>query len=150
MKKLSSKLIDNQKYEVGHWSLDKQLDIMVKLIKLLGEPVAMLLMGALQQKGSLKEVLNSQMSSQINSEAIKAFTSRLNEAEIKTLLKECTEGLLCDGKQISYDVHFMGRIFHLLKVALFCIRHQYQDFLDVLPDQQGSGLGAQVSLNPEN
>lgn len=150
MKKLSSKLIDNHKYEVGHWALDKQIDVMVKLIKLLGEPVAHLIMGALQQKGSMKDVLNSQMSSQINSEAIKAFTSRLNETEIKQLLKECTEGLLCDGKQISYDVHFMGRIFHLLKVALFCIRHQYQDFLEGLPDLKSSGLGAEDSLSPES
>lgn len=142
MKQISSKLIDGKKYEVGHWALDKQLDIMVKLIKLLGEPIAMMIMGSMQQKGSLKEMLDSNLTAQMSSEAIKSLTGRLNEADVKNLLRECTDGLLCDGKQISYDVHFMGRIFHLLKVTLFCIRHQYQDFLDVIPDLKGAGLGA--------
>jgi hypothetical protein len=142
MRKTSQQLIDGKKYEVGHWSLDKQLEIMVKLIKLFGEPVAMMIMGALQSKGSLKEALNAELSLKMSSEAIRALMSRLSEGEVKSLLREVTEGILCDGKQVSYDVHFMGQIMHLLKVALFCIRHQYQDFLDVLPDLAKSSLGA--------
>ena len=148
MRKMTSGLIDGSKYEVGHWAIDKQLDIMVKLIKLFGEPIAMMLMGALQSKGGIKEALSSELSAKSSQEAIKALMGRLNEAEVKSLLRECTESLLCDGKQIAYDVHFMGRIFHLLKVALFCIRHQYQDFLDVLPGL-GAAMGAENTTSQD-
>lgn len=149
MRKTTSGMIDGKKYEVGHWSVDKQLDIMTKLIKLLGEPIAMMVMGALQQKGSLKEALSAELTMKASQESIKALMSRLNETEIKSLLREVTEGVLCDNKQISFDVHFMGQIFHLLKVALFCIKHQYQDFLDVLPGLANGALGAVPTTSPD-
>lgn len=149
MRKTTSGMIDGSKYEVGHWPVDKQLDIMTKLIKLLGEPIAMMVMGALQQKGSLKEALSAELTMKASQESIKALMSRLNETEIKSLLREVTEGVLCDNKQIAFDVHFMGRIFHLLKVALFCIKHQYQDFLDVLPGLASGALGAVPTTSPD-
>lgn len=150
MRKTSTKSIDGHKYEVGHWDIDKQLGVMTRLIKLLGEPLARTLMGAVSEankseknagkKVGMKDLLDMDLSKHLN-EAVSALIMRLNEDEVKQLLRDVTTDLLCDNKPVVYDTHFMGRIGHLLKVAVFCIRHQYSDFLDVLPGL-GGVLGA--------
>lgn len=151
MRKTSTSTIDGQKYEVGHWTVDKQIGIMTRLIKLLGEPLAMTFMGAMSGgKKDVKSILETDMTKGIG-EAVRSLVLRLNEEEVKSLLREiATDSIICDNKPFDYNTHFMGRIGHLLKVVMFSVRHQYADFLDVLPGL-GGVLGAQqVSTTPES
>jgi len=134
MRNTSTETIDGQKYLVGHWHVDKQLEVMTRLIKILGEPLAMLIMGSESSKGqSLKDKLDGEMNMDAIAQAFKGLALRLNEEEVKTLFKDVTHGVKCDGKDIDFNTQFMGRIGHLFKVSLFCIKHQYQDFLGDVP-----------------
>ena len=143
MSKTTTKLIDGQKYECGFWPLEKQLEIMTKLIRLFGEPFANFIMGGAEKK-SVTDMMAKEIDGNTFGKAVGVLASRLNEDEVKYLLRSCTEGVLCNSKPIVYDIHFMGRVGHLLKVAMFCIRHQYSDFLGVVPGL-GEGPGAATS-----
>ena len=137
--KMGEFTIDGHKYQCGTWDVDTATNTLTKLVKLLGEPLVMVLMGAVDSVkekgggGGLQSLMNTELED-IKTEAIgKAFQGlalRLNEQEVKDLFRLCCgQQLLCDGKQIDYNAHFMGRIGHLLKVTMQVLRHQYRDFL---------------------
>lgn len=130
MRKISEKVIDGKKYMIGHWPVDTQLTMMTRLIKLLGEPLAMIIMGG---EGSKKSILDVKLDGSVIGPAISALSLRLHEDEVKQMFRDAVSGVKCDGKDIEFNTHFMGRIMHLMKVATFCLRHQYQDFLEELP-----------------
>lgn len=130
---LGEKLIDGKKYQVGYWDVDTSTATLTKLFKILGEPLAKILLGALEEKKegqSLMDVKLDGAQAKFVAEAFSGLSSRLDEGEVQKLLRQCCgQGLLCDGKQVEYNSHFMGKIGHLFKVAFFVLRHQYSDFL---------------------
>ena len=137
--KMGEFTIDGVKYQCGTWDIDTATDTLTRLVKLLGEPLVMVLMGAVDSQkskggsGSISGLLNTDIED-IKTEAIasafKGLSMRLNEDEVKQLLRQCCgQQLLANGKQVVYDEHFMGRIGLLLKCTMQVLRHQYRDFL---------------------
>jgi len=129
---LGEKEIGGHNYSVGYWDVDTSTATLTRLFKILGEPLGKVLLGALEGKEegqSLLDVKLDENQGKFLSEAISGLSMRLNEDEVKNLLRQCCKQLLCDGKQIDYNTHFMGKIGHLFKVCLFVLRHQYSDFL---------------------
>lgn len=131
--------LDNHKYQCGIWDIDTATDTLTKLVKLLGEPLVMVLMGAAEGhkknggEGGLQGLMKMEVEdlpTEAIASAFKGLAMRLNEKEVKELLRLCCgQQLLCDGKQVVYDQHFMGRIGLLLKCTIQVLRHQYKDFL---------------------
>ncbi len=147
MRKTSEKVIGNEKYMVGHWHVDKQLAMMTRLIKLLGEPLAMIIMGG--GSTSAKSMMEMKVEPATIAKSVASLASRLGEEEVKQFFRDAVEGVRCNGKEIEFNTHFMGRVFTLMKVALFCIRHQYQDFLEEVPvlrEGLGTDLDQAVSM----
>ena len=135
--KMKEVTIDGKKYSFGYWDVDTSTEYLTKLIKLLGEPLAMILLGAVDKKEegqSLMDIDTSQIKGDAIAAAFKGLASRLSEDEVKQIMRQCANGVLCDGKKIDYNSHFMGKIGHLFRVALANLKHQYSDFL-------GAGLG---------
>lgn len=137
--KMGEFTIGSEKYQCGTWDVDTATETLTRLVKLLGEPIVMVLMGVVENKqakgggGGLSALMDTDIDD-IKTEAIaKAFQGlamRLHEDEVKGILKLCCgDQLLCNGKPVVYNEHFMGRIGHLLKVSMHVLRHQYQDFL---------------------
>ena len=137
---LGEATIKGAKYQFGYWDVDTSTEYLTKLIKLLGEPIAMTLLGVVDAKEPGKSLMDVDMDS-VKAEAIaKAFqglATRLNENEVKEILHQCQKGVLCNGKAIDYNAHYMGKIGLLLQVSLANLKHQYADFLG-----DGLGLGA--------
>lgn len=142
MRKTTEVTIDNAKYTIGHWHIDKQTDTLVKLIKLLGEPLVYMMVGAKKPQDAVQSFIDREIDVDGIGKAVAALTLRLGEADVKALLRDMvTDQVLCDGKQFDYNTHFMGRLGHLMKVAVAVVRHQYADFLDVLPVLSSDGAG---------
>lgn len=133
-------VIGEHKYTIGHWTVDKQVEILTKLTKLMGETLLrMFILGGDQKKESTGVMDNPAVMEAVAA-SFGGLVTRLNEQEVKQLLRDIvTDQVMCDGKQFDYNTHFMGRIGHLFKVSLAVVRHQYSDFLDVIPGLTGAG-----------
>lgn len=134
---LGEATIKGQKYQFGYWDVDTSTSYLTKLLKLLGEPLAMALLGAIEAKEdgqSLMDVDMDQLKGEAIAKAFQGLAARLNENEVKEILRQCQKGVMCDGKQIDYNTHYMGKIGLLFQVSLANLKHQYSDFL-------GDGLG---------
>lgn len=139
--KMGEFTIDNHKYQCGTWDVDTATDTLTTLTKLLGESLVMVLMGAVEtakenrkegEPGGLQGLMNmdvEKIKTDVIAKAFQGLSTRLNHAEVKQILHLCSDQLLCDGKRVDYNTHFMGRIGHLLKVTVQVLRHQYRDFL---------------------
>ena len=140
MREMGQSEIDGKKYQVGHWPVDKATGMLTRLVKLLGEPLAMVLLGAINEKKDGSSVLDvdvKNLKGDAIAAAFKGLATRLDETEVKKMFREFTVDILCDGKKVDYDAHFMGQIGHLFRVSVFVLRHQYQDFLAASPALDG-------------
>lgn len=151
MRKTTETTIGDHKYTIGHWPVDKQVKMLTKLTKILGEPLfKMLVMG--NPANAAKEdagFMDNPRVMEAMAASFSGLVARLDEEEVKQLMRDVvTDQVLCDGKPFDYNTHFMGRIGHLFKVAVAVVRHQYADFLDVIPGLSGAaGMGHNSSLN---
>jgi hypothetical protein len=150
VRKTTETSIADHKYTIGHWPVDKQVEILTKLTKLLGEPIVRILIlgGKKEVEGETAGFMDNPQIMDAVASSFSSLVLRLNEGEVKQLLRDIvTDQVLCDGKPFEYNTHFMGRIGHLFKVALAVVRHQYADFLDVLPVLKGAGVSQTSSLS---
>lgn len=135
-------------YQYGFWSPDDGLTRLVTLIKLVGEPIVKLIVGATSAAKNSEKGLDADVDEiQVLSTAMSGLAAQLNEQEVKNFIRGCQDQLLCDNKQINYDMHYKGRIGHLMQVTMQQLRGQYSDFLELLPVARGissaTGLGTQ-------
>ena len=140
MRNTSTKLIDGKKYEVGSWAIDKQIGMMARLLGLLGEPLAMFIMGS----GGAKSVgqaaaglMNKELDPIAVSKAIGQLSARLKPEEMISLFRDVTEGVLVNNKKLNFEIDFNSKLSTMFKVSLFAVRHQYSDFLDAASDLKG-------------
>lgn len=133
--------IDGQNYKVRHFSATRGTRIFARLVKFAGDPVAKFLSAG----KALKE--NDDMAANaVLGQAISALSSRIDENEVETLIKDILESVqVIDAKSGQlrgvgaeyFDVHFQGRIGHLFKVLGKTVAFQYSDFLGDLAGLQG-------------
>lgn len=124
-RKLENVLIDGETYQIGQWPVDKSLEMLTWLTKTLGESFAAL------ANGNIEELMDREISAVIGP-ALKSLIPRLHENEVKERARDIVDGILCGGKKVVYDVHFMGRIGLLFKVMGEVLKVQYSDFFDAL------------------
>ena len=117
-------------YTVTQYSATKGLKTLTRLIRLIGEPL-----------GALTGVDPSQPEKAIT-EAIKALVMRLDEAEVESLIKSMLEGVRVDGQPLMFDIHFAGRLGHLMAVVKEIVMYQFGDFFSLL--QSGQDVVGQV------
>jgi hypothetical protein len=123
--------VGGHEYQVNMWHPDKAIRNLTWLTKMCGEG----LLGLLMQTNSVKDLMDSDVDTQLLYPALKALLSNLNERNMVEKVNEIldADSMLCDGKPIKYETHFMGRTGHLLAVLAQIIKVQYSDFFDVLP-----------------
>lgn len=148
--------IDGETYKVKHFSATRGTKIFARLLKFAGEPLSKFLSAG----KSLKENDDLQADAVLG-QAISALAYRIDETEIETLIKDILDSVQViekkDGKLRAvgneyFDVHFQGRIGHMLKVVMKTVAFQYSDFLGGLADLQGlqgfASKAAQASKSP--
>lgn len=130
--------IGEENYEFGHWTPDFALSMLTRLIKMVGEPVARMIVGAgevAKEKGSMDAEMNEGDTAKIVGEMIGSLGMRLTEDEVRKFFRDAQEQMLVKGQPTKpiYDAHYAGRIGHLMKVTKAQLEHQFSDFLEFLP-----------------
>ena len=138
MRKPKDVKIGEHTYTFGYWGPDEALGRLTKLIKICGEPIARIIVGATSGAKESGKGLDAELDeAKVIGDAISGLALKLNEVEVKAFFRECQDQMLCDNRQIEYKTHYMGRPGHLVKVTIQQLRHQYSDFLELMPVNGG-------------
>lgn len=116
--------ISGAHYEIMHFTPTKSIPLMVRIGKILGQPLAALF-GA-DDNMTVESVLPV---------VVGALTDRLDEQMVLNTIKELFEGATAkDDKgqyqHFEFDLQFMGRLGHMMKVVREILKFQYADFLE--------------------
>ena len=133
MRQLGTYIVDGHEYKIGHWPVDQANENFAFLLNSFGEG----LLAAISSEDMMAEELGGKLLQDI----VKGLFSKLTPKEYASKMREFTSNLLCDGKAFEYNTHFTGRVLHLHKVVFNVLRHQYGDFLDVIPEGLSSTRG---------
>ena len=137
--------IGTEKYTLTHWDPDHAMSMLVRFIKLAGEPLAKMIVGAVDVAKESEEGMDKELTSadqaQFMSDALGSLALRLNEGDVKTFFRDAQKGVISKDGKLSdsgvYMVHFTGRPGQLMKLTMENMRHQFQDFLELLPGLSG-------------
>lgn len=131
---LVKKDIEGKLYEFEQFGAKKSLATLIRLMKLVGKPLA-LMFGSIK---SGEKLLDMDMKSEMISAALAALTENMDSSEVISLMEElCATKCLCDGKKINFDSHFEGKLPHLFKVLWAALEVQYGNFFDAIGGLQG-------------
>lgn len=136
MSELVKKEVDGHDYEFSLLGARESLKTLTKLVKLLGEPMAIAL-GAIGgdrdiEKG--KKILAALTTSDLLARATRALIERMDEDNVADLVEKLTgkATTMCDGKPIIFNSHYEGRLGHLFKVFGAALEVQFGDFFGVI------------------
>ena len=136
--------VDGVSYLINPMGLLKANRIMVRLVKLLGSPVANFLMQLVKgdtkkdKKSLLDMDLNDIVTNNIDKmvDAVMELTSKLDEEEVDIMIKDLlgSKFVIPDGKQyLNIESHFGAYgLVHLYKVMFEVLKVNFRDFLDAL------------------
>lgn len=121
--------IDGVEYVMHQFPAGKALKVLSKLVKAIGEPMAVLSAGANLQ---VEEVLPK---------AVHALAEKLDENEVEGLVKDILKSVHYKNVPVSdvFDTHFQGRIGHLFKVLKETLSYQYGNFIEALVGSMQAG-----------
>lgn len=131
---LVPRTIDGRKYEISQFGASQSWRILVRLSKMIGEPVANLI----SDYDPKKKVLDQDLGKVIPT-AVAALVRNVEEEESLNTIKELVFCTLCNGAPINnanFDLHFRGGIGHMMKVVKAVLEVQYGDFLGAVVDLQ--------------
>lgn len=132
---LIKKDVDGFEYEFSQFGAKRSLRTLIRLSKVLGKPLSLLL-GSMNGSGKL---LDKSLDMDMIGLALNALTENMDSAEVISLIEELTSGdaCLCDGKKIIFDSHYEGRLDHLFKVLYAALEVQYGNFFGAMVALQG-------------
>ena len=128
--------IDGTDYEFHHISVRKLNRLLMKIIKVVGEPIAnsidpKIAEVAKKDKEKAKEMLDI-------GKIVKSLSESLQEDLVDEIIDGLLAGATCLGVGAisqNFDAVFGGRLAHMWKVVVVAAKHYYGDFLD-----EGLGL----------
>jgi hypothetical protein len=151
MRDLVTKEIDGSIYQFQQFNTTTALKIMAKLTKLIGEPL-IIAFGALKADKTAapgagkRNLLDRDIDTAVLAQAARALVDRLDEDEVIAVVKRLTgENIICDNKNINFDVHYAARFGHLFKVLQAALEVQYGNFFSAVAGQAGM-TAAQVGM----
>lgn len=122
MKRTTEIVVDDRTYSVSQYSATKGLKLLPKIVKVIGKPLSVL-SGA---------GLDAEVTGELLSGAIGDLADALDEGAFERMTKEILETtrmMSPESRELVFDVDFMGRYWHLIKLLKEVISFQYNDFL---------------------
>lgn len=128
---LESVEVDGESYQLGLWTVDKSMDILVWLAKRVGGPIGtMMAVGA--SSGTDKDKLDASLDAMLGP-AIQGALADLTPQDIKQHMRSITgEDILVGGTKVDWNIHYRRKTGHMFKVARAVLEYQYDDFLGEL------------------
>lgn len=118
-------------YLIGSWDVDKSLEVFVWLTKTFGEGFVSIFMSPDNGEG-LQNAFEGEAGdaeTKVVEEFVRKVVDRLDPKEYTSYSKKICEGVKCNGQDLNFSQHFMGRMGELHFVMFQVLRHQYGDFL---------------------
>jgi len=118
-------VVKDKTYTIRMFSPTRATKLFAKLVKLAG-PALATMADFDPKKGNEVELL---------SKALMVLAQNLDENQFDVLLKELLNGAVFENQTVDvmFDTHFVGGISSAFLVAAEVIKHNYKDFLHVLP-----------------
>ena len=129
MRTTSKFKVGAHEYQVNMWHPDKAIENLTWLTKVAGEPILAVIVNV----GSLADLMESDVDLTLLMPAVKELITNLHEDQVVYKVNTFVEEMQCDGKDVVYATHFLGRPGHLMKVLAQVLKAQYADFFDELP-----------------
>ena len=128
-RELITRQIDEHKYDVSQFGASQSWKMLVRLSKIMGGPMSELL-----AKYDPKKKVSDQDLGDFLPAAVKSLLSNLDENSSLSTVKELCASCMVDGVRLEpiFDVHFQGKLGHLMKVLGFILEAQYGDFLGAM------------------
>jgi hypothetical protein len=123
MRETLKKDIDGEKFEFLMMPPKVALRILTRLIKIAGEPLGIALAFVTTGEGLDKEVDPS-----VVGKSARALIERLDEDEVMNTVIQLCDYALMNGKKITFDVDFTGRMGLMFKVIAGVLEANYADF----------------------
>lgn len=127
------KVIDDREYDFYPMPPKLAVKVLTRLTKIIGRPLAEL-SGLVKGENDLDKILDNPMGMAIAARAASALVNNLEEDQVLVTIEQLlgpvhvktpeTQGTI----PIQFDVHFEGRIGHLLKVVTAALEVNYSDF----------------------
>lgn len=124
------KVIDGKNYEFSQYGAKQGLKMLLRLSKIIGEPLAMGMSAFYGQGGKTESIKGD-----VLGRAVKALMSNAHEDEVLDLCtKFSSEDMLCDGKKIDFNSHYEGNFGLMFRVIQAALEVQYGNFFDALAE----------------
>ena len=125
-----TKQIGEREYSVTQWPATKSMLMKLKLVKAFGVSLTKLVSSTSNQTKGKKSEENEIAAL---SEGLSALFESNSPEELVALMKQCIEGVACDGKRITLtsidEVFSPDDLMELYKVFIFVIQVNYGNFL---------------------
>ncbi len=145
---LIKRTIDGEEYEFQKFGAKQSLRVLLRLTKIVGEPMA-LAINSVKGNGPL---LDRNINGEVLAMAVRALTNQMDENVVLDLIEELTakDNVLCGGKKINFNTHYEGKIPHLFKVLSAALAVQYENFFaDLLGLVKLQQPSSQASPTPQ-
>jgi hypothetical protein len=120
--------VDGKNYEFEKWGAEASLSVLIKIAKIAGKPLGMVLGMAMEKKG-----LDTDISADLLGDAVQSLLENMDEEVCISLIKRISsEKVLCEGRPIKFNDHYQNKLGHLFKVVKAALEVQYGDFFGEL------------------
>ena len=113
-------LIDGQEYKIHMLPPSRAFKLAVRLTKFVGEPVAAMAANA----GDGERVAS------VLPAAVKSLMANLDEEGTLELIKQLLDSVTQKNKQLNFEIHFAGKLGHMLKLTSKVVEVQFSDFFE--------------------
>lgn len=131
--------IGKNNYVVGNWDVDKALETLVWLTKTFGEGF-MTIFVTDEGQDAMGKIMSSEKSDESEKKLVSEFAAkvvdRLDAKEYVKYSRLIVSGTRCNGEEILFNTHFIGKMGELHRLMFNILRHQYSDFFG-----EGEGEG---------
>jgi len=127
--------IDGHLYEFQKWGAEDSLRVLHRIARMCAEPLGMIAGKALSEdkKETIKSLLDLQFDEDIIARAAKSLMTSFDEdTSISVIKKLSSENVHCDGRKISFDIHFQDQLDVLYEVVKAGLEVQYGNFFAAL------------------
>lgn len=129
-KGLFEEIIDGETYEFEKWGAEEAFDVLLDISQMVGKPIGMAV-AAIVGGGSEEGLLEKKIDPNIMGTVFESLTMNLAKDKAKPLIRKLSaEKVFCNGKKITFNVHYQDRIMHCFKVVKASLEVQYGNFFD--------------------
>jgi hypothetical protein len=125
MRQATTVQIDDRTYTIGHWAPDHATEVLAWLTATFAP-----IMSQLFSEATADVEDDKQLIARVLEKGAPQLPKLLEPRKYSEMVRSMTKDLLVDGAPCNYNFHFQGRIFHLHKVIIAILKHQYSDFFD--------------------